>query len=164
MKFIYGFITLTLVSCLSPRKADRQLSNLEDKYPSKIAQACSTNYPCNIVRIDTLYKDSLITDTLIGLIPVMDTITDTIQGSEVIKYKVITKKISLPIVIKYFEDSSKIKLLNEQWSKKLEKCKKECSADKKTSGSLSYGKIAMLFLLLLLFLFLKRKFKNENNP
>ena len=44
-----------LSGCLSAKKADRQLANIAQKYPDKVAVACSEKYPIK-EKIDTIAK------------------------------------------------------------------------------------------------------------
>ena len=148
MRILYGFILIILAGCLSSRKADRQLSHLGDKYPDKVAEACTLYFPQRIVMTDTIFQDTTIVDS----IPYVDTMYK-------IKYRISYRPGKVITVIKYYEDSAKIKLTISEWQKKLEEEKK-----RKPREKYSMGKMFMLLLLLLLFLYLRNKYKNENSP
>ena len=140
-------LTFILLGCLSPRKADKQLSNLNDKYPAKVAKLCSGDYPCFIVKSDTTYIDTIVCDSVF----LVDTII-SLSNDTIIKNKVVIKRvpIRLPQIIKYYEDSSKIKILNDEWQRKLNEVKR-----KQNNGGGSM--LLILFLLLMLYLALKKK-------
>lgn len=154
MRILYGFILIILASCLSSRKADRQLSHLGDTYPDKVAQACTLYFPQRIVTTDTIFKDTTIVDS----IPYIDTFN-------VVKYKIVYRQGKTTTIVRYYEDSAKIRLTISEWKKKLDEEKKKLEEErKKPKEKYSLGKIFMLLLLLLLFLYLRKKYKNENSP
>lgn len=46
---------IILFSCLTSKKANRQLNSIEIKYPEKIATFARDKYPCSVLKSDTTY-------------------------------------------------------------------------------------------------------------
>ena len=147
----YLLFAIVLVSCLSPRKADRQLSKISDKFPEKISSLCADSFKI-VEKIDTA---TLVEYDWIELEPEVkfDVSKDNIVKYTT-KYKVQYRTIT---ITKNVENTARVKELSD----KLDKCdslyKKSVAQTQRYKG---YTKILSLLLALLVITFyfvLKRK-------
>lgn len=112
MRRIIAFLFLaSLQGCLSSHKADKQLFNINKKYPEKVADFTRTNYPCFITKIDTSFID---TTLIVYCDSIMVVTIDSTKPTQLVHSKplVYIKKVPvrLPSVTIYYEDSAKIKV------------------------------------------------------
>jgi len=120
----YTIALVLLSSCLSPRKAERQLDKVQDKFPEILAEKCLENYPCLPKKADTLITveyDLIEVECPNGDIPA--TSRDSVDTVYIIKYneKRVTKEIRVPceskVITNYVEDSAKLKVIGSQLAK-----------------------------------------------
>jgi len=121
----YLLIILLCYGCYLPKRAERQLNKVQNKYPELLAKKSIELYPIK-ERIDSIefvkWKDSIIyvlsttSDTITNFS--IDTISNCTQlkkrlsiANELLRRKVIPSKIV------YIEDSSKIFILNNELQK-----------------------------------------------
>ena len=119
----WGFILLVaLMGCMTPKKADKKIGKIQDKFPSSLAKACAKNYPCAEKSVDTLvsYRDNYIEVPCDSIVVMADTIKqDTVFIIRTVIKKIPAKKIveykdKIITINKFIEDSAKIKVLTSQ--------------------------------------------------
>ena len=140
---------LLFVGCLSPRKAERQLSNIREKYPDMIK--CDT-----LSRVDTvnnLEYDWIETEGPTNEVKMVDTVNIKFEKTS-IKVKKVIQKVE---IIRYVEDSSKIRLLTNQLSKLNEDYKKTYLKAKNKEQYSKVLAVLLALLILALYFVLKKK-------
>jgi hypothetical protein len=152
MRLVCLFLLGSLVGCLSPRKAERQLAKIQDKFPEKVISNCDSQ----VVRIDTfnlVEYDWIETEAPVQTEYMTDTIKIKFEQSS-IKVKKTIQKVE---IIKYVEDSASIKELTNQLSKYSTDYKKTYL---KAKNYEQYSKVlAVLLALLILALYFVAKKK-----
>ena len=153
MRIVYLLTILLLVGCLSPKKAERQLAKINDKYPEKVSGMCADSFVVSK------------TDTLVTLeydwIELESDTTTMIDTIAVVHNDVHYKYIHIPAktitITKYEENTARVKEL----SIKLDNCDKDRQkAVIKAKTYQGYSKILGLILALLIiviYFVLKRK-------
>jgi len=150
----YLLIILFCYGCYLPKRAERQLNKVQNKYPELLAKKSIELYPIK-QRIDSVefvkWKDSIIyvlstTNDTINNIN-FDTINNCTQfkkrlsiANELLKRKVIPSKIV------YIEDSSKIFILNNELQKS------NAARDKYMAKYLFWIKFSICILIILVLL------------
>lgn len=137
MKYI--LLIVILVSCNSTKQAARHLSKAFKKDAVLVAKVTRDSFPCTgLFNTDTLLK---IIDTVVYIdCPNADTnkIHDTMR-SQIVTTKFIKVPVKFPvkttIINRYFEDSAKIKLANNDLSK-IGKLKDKYKAKTERRGKL----------------------------
>lgn len=122
---LIGLLIMLFSSCYTSQKATQQVNKANDKFPEIVAKMARDKYPCtDLLKPDTsvIYQDSLV------YIDCPDSITngkDYTDGKVIIKYdtinNVITRTVKVPVTVqsqtkyitKWFEDSSKLFILNQ---------------------------------------------------
>ena len=151
-----------LLSCMSPKKAERKINKMEQKYPSKFASKCAKEYPCIPRKADTISVveyDFIEVECPDGQIPA--TSVDSTDTVYIVKYneRRVTKEIKVPCeskeITKYVLDSSKIKELTDRLDKANSDCQK---ATQKAKRYFTVIKIlGLLLALLIMALYFVRK-------
>lgn len=137
-----------MYGCMTPKKADRQLSKIMDEYPDKVSIVCQDEFPCKPLKADTIEK------VYYDLIEVeCPEVTKVIKSTDTIIKKVHVKIPSKErIIIKYIEDSAKIYQLSQALTDckgKLDTClNKKVVIEKKSSNRLSWILILIIVSLL----------------
>ena len=159
MRLALFFSIILLGSCLSSRKADKQLSRLMGKFPAKIAKECNKSFPCFVNKIDTTFIDTTLIvncDTTI-VIKRDTTIIQSGGKQKVIRKKKIIKvhkkvpvKVQVPQVIRYYEDSAKIVLCREESNTLKKQLAKQDKKHNFLYGVISALSVILLFLIYLL--------------
>jgi len=153
---LLSLVAFTFLGCLTPRKADRQLDNVSKKFPSKIASVCNEKFPF-METTDTIENTEYdwIEIECPELVAKNDTLClyDTIIVTK--KVKSATKTIT---IIKYVEDSAKIKIIED----KLRECSNRPVQVPKQETKKSFTEILSYlfgFIALLLYFVARRKKK-----
>lgn len=86
-----------LSGCLSAKKADRQLANIAQKYPDKVAVACSEKYPIK-EKIDTIEHTEydfieVLPDTMKSI--KIDTVVNILTNTKIIRLPQKTKTVTI---------------------------------------------------------------------
>lgn len=150
----YLLIILFCYGCYLPKRAERQLNKVQNKYPELLAKKSVELYPIK-QRIDSVefvkWKDSII----YVLSTTNDTITninfDTINNCTKLEKRLkianeLLRRKSIPSKIVYIEDSSKIFILNNELQKS------NAARDKYMNKYLFWVKFSVCILIILVLL------------
>ena len=142
---------LLFVGCLSPRKAERQLSNIREKYPDLIK--CDTT--SRIDTVSNLEYDWIETEgpTQTNEIKMVDTVNIKFEKTS-IRVKKVIQKVE---IIRYVEDTTKIRLLTNQLSKLNQDYKKTYLKSKNQEQYSKVLAVLLALLILALYFVLKKK-------
>lgn len=159
--FFTILISILLVGCLTPRKAGRQLANIDKKFPEKVASKCIADYPCKEgqVIMDTIYevKDSIIEIPCELIDTIRDIRIDTIIRKSISVKKVIEYKTKTIYTDRYITDSAKIKLLIAEKNKDKAEYDKAIKKKSRLLNILSGALMSLLLLILFLIYTLSRR-------
>lgn len=118
----YLLLLIIISGCLTSKHADKKLSQIGKKFPSKIASIARDSFPLIVTKIDTTFI--AIQDTVIWIECPDTTIitnTDTFTLKPSYGKKRIAIAVKLPITTYYItksvEDSAKIKLMQDDINK-----------------------------------------------
>lgn len=156
---------IMLAGCLTPKKADKQLAKVMQKFPKKIPQICIDSFPCITIQSDTTLQ---LGDSMLLFLDCPDNpapngtaedyaIWDTATSKPATRNpqpgtkKTYRVQVKVPVykwyITRYIEDTRKIKIVQterDQLQKKL---------TKKTTWIRIIATIAGVFILLCLGLF-----------
>jgi hypothetical protein len=120
MRYYSLLIVLLLSACYSSKKAEKQVGKALLYHPEIVATIARNAFPCFNVKVDTITKEKMImvdcpeSDSTIIYVrenAIHETIHDTIHLTRNVKVPVKVQDIML---YTYYEDSAKIKLLQNQ--------------------------------------------------
>lgn len=156
MKLIAVISLMFLMGCYVPRKAQRDLTKVQSKYPEMLAAKVQELYPIR-ERIDSIY----FTKYRDSILQITDTITeiDTIRCPEVKSYQ---QKIiylrgairNIPGPTKYLKDTAGLYLINAE----MERLKSEAKVNQSSSSFwMRFGIWILVALVLSLIVHIFRK-------
>lgn len=149
----YLVLVIGLVSCLSPRKADRQLAKINSKFPGKVATNCADSF-----KIVEKHDTSVTVEyDWIELEPEIkfDTTNDTIVKQkyvmkERVQYKTIT-------ITKNVENTARVKELSDRLNQSISLYKKADYQAKKYKGVTKILSFLLALIIIAFYFAFKRK-------
>ena len=116
-RFKWIWLVLVLSACYGVKKAQKQVGKALYYHPEIVATIARNSFPCYNVKVDTITNDKTIfvdcpeSDSTIIYLNNISYINDTIRIKKTVKVPV---KVQDMMLYTYYEDSAKIKLLQNQ--------------------------------------------------